>query len=34
MSELNRTVIPLHEEIVETTAELVIDATDVEIKIY
>ena len=31
--ELNRTVIPLHEEIVETTAELV-DAHDVEIKIY
>jgi hypothetical protein len=33
MFEMNRTVIPLHEEIVETTAELV-DAHDVEIKIY
>jgi hypothetical protein len=33
MFEMNRTVIPLHEEIVETTAELVY-VHNVEIKIY
>jgi hypothetical protein len=34
ITQLNSSVIPLHEEIVVTTAELVVDATDVEIKIY